>query len=192
MSGVSTGNGSGVELSGNVSGGSISGNATGTGTGVAMDGSHTRDVVVKGHSASGFGVKITGDSSSEGGSVTGTTVHGAGVAGTDNLSGSTPVSGAVVSGGDGYPVSEKIQTPDQHKSETRLRNSATHLQTVISQTGQANTAQQAGFHSASGVRVPQRDYRQAEHQVNISVCQDDQCRSSGLDVNSPQDSDTQP
>ncbi|EHQ1744635.1 hypothetical protein JYZ04_004891, partial [Salmonella enterica subsp. enterica serovar Oranienburg] len=70
----STGTGSGVDVSGDVTGGSINGSATGSGAGVMVSGENTTltDTTVSGTTADGTGVKVTGSLTSEGS----TTVNG--------------------------------------------------------------------------------------------------------------------
>ncbi|EAZ2247970.1 hypothetical protein KIN55_004754 [Salmonella enterica] len=74
MNGNSTGTGSGVDVSGDVTGGSINGSATGSGAGVTVSGENTTltDTTVSGTTADGTGVKVTGSLTSKGS----TTVNG--------------------------------------------------------------------------------------------------------------------
>ncbi|EGP1135928.1 hypothetical protein IV596_002347, partial [Salmonella enterica] len=77
-------------------------------------------------------------------------------------------------------------TPDEPgQPDTVTRNVVSQQQAVLSQSGQS-TGQKGSFRPASGVPVPQRDYRQAEHHVSLEVCDDGECGTSGLDVNGPQ------
>ncbi|HAC8268540.1 TPA_asm: hypothetical protein G0G79_28910 [Salmonella enterica] len=63
MSGNSTGTGSGVDLSGNVTGGSVTGNASGTGSGVSVSGSDSTatNTSISGNTSNGTGVSISGN-----------------------------------------------------------------------------------------------------------------------------------
>ncbi|HFE6714951.1 TPA: filamentous hemagglutinin N-terminal domain-containing protein [Salmonella enterica subsp. enterica serovar Newport] len=63
LTGYSSGPGAGVDVAGNISGGSITGNATGTGAGVTVSGQDVKvsDVVVKGNTVNGTGMSVTGN-----------------------------------------------------------------------------------------------------------------------------------
>ncbi|EAW1231033.1 filamentous hemagglutinin N-terminal domain-containing protein [Salmonella enterica] len=68
VNGTTSGSGSGVELSGNVTGGSVTGNATGTGSGVNVSGSDSTatNTSISGNTADGTGVSISGNLTSAG------------------------------------------------------------------------------------------------------------------------------
>ncbi|EGL5070027.1 filamentous hemagglutinin N-terminal domain-containing protein [Salmonella enterica] len=68
VNGTTKGSGSGVDLSGNVTGGSVTGNATGTGSGVSVSGSDSTatNTSISGNTADGTGVSISGNLTSAG------------------------------------------------------------------------------------------------------------------------------
>ncbi len=96
----SSGSGTGVDVGGDIIGGSITGNATGTGTGVKVSGQdvNVSDAVVKGSADSGTGMSVTGKlTGSESAIVTGqATGNGTGVDVSGKLNGA--VSGSSSSG----------------------------------------------------------------------------------------------
>ncbi|ECP9827457.1 filamentous hemagglutinin N-terminal domain-containing protein [Salmonella enterica] len=68
VNGTANGSGSGVDLSGNITGGSVTGNATGTGSGVSVSGSDSTatNTSISGNTADGTGVSISGNLTSAG------------------------------------------------------------------------------------------------------------------------------
>ncbi|EKY8362043.1 filamentous hemagglutinin N-terminal domain-containing protein [Salmonella enterica] len=134
VSGSSTGSGSGVELAGNVTGGSLSGNASGSGAGVTVSGpdSTATDTAISGTTADGKGVAITGNLSSVGTTtVSGqATVAGIGV----HLNGS--VSGGHLSGqsvsGDGIRLADGARVTDSLLSGNSLNGAGIHVQDNVS------------------------------------------------------------
>ncbi|EKC4779432.1 filamentous hemagglutinin N-terminal domain-containing protein [Salmonella enterica] len=78
IAGHSTGAGTGVDVAGNITGGSVTGNADGTGTGVTVSGQNVTvsDVVVSGNTEDGTGVLVSGGLSGSGTVVNGQATGG--------------------------------------------------------------------------------------------------------------------
>ncbi|EJF2224602.1 S-layer family protein, partial [Salmonella enterica] len=113
VNGTTKGSGSGVDLSGNVTGGSITGTATGTGSGVSVSGSDSTatNTSISGNTADGTGVSISGNLTNAGSStVSGnSTGRGAGVDLSGNVTGGS-VTGNATGTGSGVNVSGSDST----------------------------------------------------------------------------------
>ncbi|EGP1138053.1 hypothetical protein IV596_004555, partial [Salmonella enterica] len=176
--------GAGANVSGNshLGGGSLTGSTT-NGTGINMGGNltHTPDASVSGEVTAGGSGQASGGSGN--------------IQEVDPNTPEPPVTPdnpqpPVTPDNPQPPVTpdnpQPPVTPDEPgQPDTATRNVVSQQQAVLSQSGRA-TGEQGGFRPASGVPVPQRDYRQAEHHVSLEVCDDGECGTSGLDVNGPQ------
>ncbi|HHI0569210.1 TPA: hypothetical protein ACP4RB_004862, partial [Escherichia coli] len=120
VNGNTSGNGTGVDINGNLSGGTVTGNATGNGTGVELAGNVTKSTV-NGTSQSGTGLHVTGrpstvtDSSLSASSVSGPNVV---VSGELILNNSTLSQAGTVSSSDVRHYLQQQETALQHESRT--------------------------------------------------------------------------
>ena len=159
--GGSTTNGTGVDLNGNVTNGTVSGNASGNGTGVDMSGNVT-NATVNGTSSNGTGVNISGNSSATNSTVNGTSTNGTGVIISGNLTNNnTTVNGNSVYGADVLITTGSVSEPDSVNGVGSLGNSGTgilqrlrHWLEVIEQTMSRRTIKDAAKEVAIDGKSP--------------------------------------
>ncbi|EDJ7304626.1 hypothetical protein CHL16_15310 [Salmonella enterica] len=150
IAGHTTGTGTGVDVAGDITGGSLTGNADGTGTGVTVSGQNVMvsDVVVSGNTEEGTGVLVTGGLSGSGTTVNGqATGGGTGVQVNGTLA--TDISGSS-SSGTGVLVSDGANiAPGSHADGSSVSGTGAVTQGNIANqgsiTGQSGTGTGAGI-----------------------------------------------
>ncbi|AXC66969.1 hypothetical protein DOE63_16410 [Salmonella enterica subsp. diarizonae serovar 59:z10:-] len=159
IAGHSSGSGTGVDVGGDIIGGSITGNATGTGTGVKVSGQNVNvsDAVVKGSTDSGTGMSVTGNlTGNDFATVTGqATGNGTGVDVSGKLNGT--VSGSSSSGigiraGDGADIAQGSHVDGHSDSGTGavIQGSVTNQGSITGQSGSGVGALIGGTVSGKG------------------------------------------
>lgn len=150
IAGHTTGTGTGVDVAGDITGGSLTGNADGTGTGVTVSGQNVMvsDVVVSGNTEEGTGVLVTGGLSGSGTTVNGqATGGGTGVQVNGTLA--TDISGSS-SSGTGVLVSDGANiAPGSHADGSSVSGTGAVTQGNIA--NQGSITGQSGAGTGAGI-----------------------------------------
>ncbi|ENU2135496.1 hypothetical protein ACE60T_005951, partial [Salmonella enterica] len=203
VSGNSTGSGSGVDLSGNVTGGIVQGDSL-NGAGIRTEGHvNVSGSQLKGNSVNGTDLVVSGTLSHD----PDTTIEAETVTGQENIQEVKPVtpppatdddgsqpghdtdSGNMDSGSDN-PVVDRPSVPSEPESQSErdpdaslrketevntLRQGAVNAQVI-----NMNQPAQDGFHASGTSPVPVKGYLPPERKVDISLCDGENCRSVSL------------
>uniref|UniRef100_UPI0009B05538 hypothetical protein n=1 Tax=Salmonella enterica TaxID=28901 RepID=UPI0009B05538 len=180
----------GIDVSGNVTGGSLTGNATGNGSGVTVSGSVSGGQL-SGSSVSGNGIRLKNLSRLSGTTVSGSSQSGAGISSEGDVQlnnvqlDASSVSGPDlnISGSLSYDRGTNIDASTISGRENMLGESALPLSplrqgAVNADISRMNQPGLDGFRNAGTPAVPVKEYRALPRDVNISIC------SSGSDCES--------
>ncbi|EBM0465357.1 hypothetical protein DQP35_24780, partial [Salmonella enterica] len=171
VNGNSTGTGSGVDVSGDVTGGSINGSATGSGAGIWFnDTAVLSGTTVSGSSQSGAGISSEGNVQLNNVQLQASSVSGPdlSISGSLSYDRGTKIEASTISG------RENIQ------SETALPLPALRQGAVNADISRMNQPELDGFHDAGTPAIPVKEYRALPRDVNISVCSGSDCESFSL------------